>query len=101
MPTSVGAAIDARTGETIWVYNPKTYEAGTTTMTARWNQRGVAYWTDGDAERILWGTSNGYLVAVDRGDGAAGGELRRRRPRRPDGGAAAGRARRAPTGSTR
>ena len=65
LPTSVGAAIDARTGETIWVYNPKTYEAGTTTMTARWNQRGVAYWTDGSDERILWGTSNGYLVAVD------------------------------------
>ena len=65
MPTSVGAAIDARTGETIWVYNPKTYEAGTTTMTLRWAQRGVAYWTDGAEERILWGTSNGYLVAVD------------------------------------
>ena len=47
MPTSVGAAIDAGTGETIWIYNPKTYEAGTTTMTARRNQRGVAYWTAG------------------------------------------------------
>ena len=34
MPTSVGAAIDARTGKTIWIYNPKTYEAGTTTMSA-------------------------------------------------------------------
>jgi quinoprotein glucose dehydrogenase len=65
MPTSVGAAIDAGTGETIWIYNPKTYEAGTTTMTARWNQRGVAYWTDGVESRILWGTSDGYLVAVD------------------------------------
>ena len=42
-PTSVGGAIDARTGETLWVFNPKTYEAGTTTMTARWIQRGVAY----------------------------------------------------------
>ena len=40
-PTSVGAAIDARTGETIWIYNPKSYEKGTTTMSARWNQRGV------------------------------------------------------------
>ena len=27
MPTSQGAAIDAATGETLWVYNPKTYEA--------------------------------------------------------------------------
>jgi quinoprotein glucose dehydrogenase len=64
-PTSVGAAIDARTGETIWIYNPKSYEKGTTTMSARWNQRGVAYWTDGKEERIFWGTGDGYLVAVD------------------------------------
>ncbi len=69
MPTSQGAAIDASTGETLWVYNPKTYEAGTTTMTARWNQRGVAYWSDGTAERIFWGTSNGYLVCVEAATG--------------------------------
>ena len=68
MPTSVGAAIDARTGKTLWVYNPKSYEEGTTTMSARWNQRGVAYWTDGPNrhdERIFWGTGNGYLVCVN------------------------------------
>jgi quinoprotein glucose dehydrogenase len=65
MPTSVAASIDAKTGRTLWVYNPKSYEAGTTTMSARWNQRGVAYWTDGKEERILWGTGDGYLVAVD------------------------------------
>ena len=64
-PTSAGAAIDARTGETIWVYNPKSYEEGTTTMSARWNQRGVAYWTDGTEERIFWGTGNGYLICVE------------------------------------
>jgi quinoprotein glucose dehydrogenase len=64
-PTSIGAAIDARTGETLWIYNPKSYEACTTTMSARWNQRGVAYWTDGTDERIFWGTGDGYLVAVD------------------------------------
>ena len=69
MPTSVGAGIDARTGETLWVFNPKTYEAGTTTMTARWIQRGVAYWTDGSAERVLWGTSDGHLVSVDAATG--------------------------------
>ena len=64
-PLSIGAAIDAKTGNTLWVYNPKSYESGTTTMTARWNQRGVAYWTDGQAERIFWGTGDGYLMAVD------------------------------------
>ena len=68
LPTSVGAAIDARTGDTLWVFNPKSYEEGTTTMSARWNQRGVAYWSNGPDrtdERIFWGTGNGYLVCVD------------------------------------
>jgi quinoprotein glucose dehydrogenase len=64
-PTSVGEAVDAATGATRWVYNPKSYESGTTTMSARWNQRGVAYWTDGEQERIYWGTGDGYLIAVD------------------------------------
>ncbi len=70
-PTSVGAAVDARTGRTLWVYNPKSYEDGTTTMTLAWNQRGVAYW-DGaeergqeeDGARVFWGTGNGYLLCV-------------------------------------
>lgn len=64
-PTSVAAAIDAASGRTVWTYNPKSYEAGTTTMSLRWNQRGVAYWTDGTAARVLWGTGDGYLIAVD------------------------------------
>src|SRR5579864_5319987 len=64
-PLSVGIALDARTGATKWVYNPKSYESGTTTMSARWNERGVAYWSDGKEERIFWGTGDGYLIAVD------------------------------------
>jgi quinoprotein glucose dehydrogenase len=64
-PASVGEAVDAATGATRWVYNPKSYESGTTTMSARWNERGVAYWTDGQQERIYWGTGDGYLIAVD------------------------------------
>ena len=64
-PTSVGAAYEAATGRLRWTYDPKSYEAGTTTMSLRWNQRGVAYWRDGDDARVLWGTGDGYLVAVD------------------------------------
>jgi quinoprotein glucose dehydrogenase len=66
-PLSIGAAVDAQTGRKKWVYNPRSYEAGTTTMSARWNQRGVAYWRDraGADERIYWGTGDGYLIAVD------------------------------------
>ncbi len=72
MPTSAAAAVDARTGETLWVFNPKSYEEGTTTMSARWNQRGVAYWSNGPDrtdERIFFGTGNGYLVCVDAATG--------------------------------
>jgi len=68
-PSSVGAALDAATGATRWTYNPKSYEAGTTTMSARWNERGVAYWTDGKLERIFWGTGDGYLICVDAKNG--------------------------------
>jgi quinoprotein glucose dehydrogenase len=64
-PLSIGAAADARTGAIKWTYNPRSYEAGTTAMSLRWNQRGVAYWSDGSDERIYWGTGDGYLVAVD------------------------------------
>jgi quinoprotein glucose dehydrogenase len=64
-PLSIGMAVDAKTGAVRWVYNPKSYESGTTTMSARWNQRGVGYWTDGTEERVYWGTGDGYLVAVD------------------------------------
>ena len=64
-PASVGAAFDARTGALKWIYNPKSYEAGTTTMSLRWVQRGVAYWRQGNDERVYWGTGDGYLVAVD------------------------------------
>ena len=65
-PLSQGVAVDATTGETLWVFNPKVYEEGTPPMSNPWSQRGVAYWTDGDEdERIFWGTGNGYLVCVE------------------------------------
>lgn len=67
-PASVGAAYDARTGAVKWIFNPKSYESGTTTMSLRWNQRGVAYWRDpanAADERIFWGTGDGYLIAVN------------------------------------
>ena len=64
-PLSQGVAVDATTGQTLWVFNPKTYEEGTPSMSSPWTQRGVAYWTDGENdERIFWGTGNGYLVCV-------------------------------------
>jgi quinoprotein glucose dehydrogenase len=65
-PLGQGVAVDATTGETLWVFNPKVYEEGTPPMSNPWTQRGVAYWTDGDEdERILWGTGSGYMVCVE------------------------------------
>ena len=62
-PLSVGVSVDAKTGEVLWIYNPKSYEDGTTSMTVIYNQRGVSYWSDGaDDERVFWGTGNGYLI---------------------------------------
>jgi len=63
-PLYQAAAIDARTGETLWVHDPKIYEAGTPAP-APWTHRGVAYWENDDEARIMWGTGYGYLVAVD------------------------------------
>ncbi len=58
-----GAAVDAGTGETIWVHNPEAYLRGVPTHAYR--TRGLAYWSDDQEARIFWGTSDGYLVAVD------------------------------------
>jgi len=67
-PLYQAAAIDAATGETLWVHDPRMYEAGTPAPTP-WAHRGVAYWSNGDETRIVWGTGDGHLVAVDAGTG--------------------------------
>ena len=63
-PFYQAAAIDARTGETRWIYNPRVYEAAPPAP-APWKHRGVAYWENGGEARIFWGTGDGYLTAVD------------------------------------
>ena len=61
------AAIDARTGKTLWVHDPRTYVDSS--LPTSLGNRGVAYW-EGDGEsRVLWGTSAGYLIAVDASTG--------------------------------
>ena len=64
-PLYQAAAIDARTGETLWVHNPRVYESGSPPLPSPWNHRGVAYWEDGEDARIIWGTGDGHLTAVD------------------------------------
>jgi quinoprotein glucose dehydrogenase len=64
------AAIDAATGETLWMYR---YDEGVRGQVApRLNHRGVAYWTDGKgAERILYITAGYHLIELDAKTGRA------------------------------
>ena len=41
-PSPTDTAYDERTGALQWIYNAKSCESGTTTMSLGWNQRGVA-----------------------------------------------------------
>ena len=63
-PLYQAAAIDARTGETLWVHDPRAYESGMPAI-AEWRHRGVAYWENNGQARIVWGTGDGFLIAVD------------------------------------
>ena len=60
------AAIDAATGETKWVFDPKIYENGLGMPTnVGWTHRGVAYWRNGHDERIVILTAFAQMIALD------------------------------------
>jgi len=63
-PLYQAAAVDARTGKTLWVHDPRAYESGMPAI-AEWRHRGVAYWENNGQARIVWGTGDGFLIAVD------------------------------------
>jgi quinoprotein glucose dehydrogenase len=56
-------AVDAGTGETVWVYRPDEGVRGD--RSPRKNTRGVSYWTDGREERIILVTPGFHLIALD------------------------------------
>src|SRR5262249_29191142 len=58
------AAIDAASGKTLWVYDPETWKGGTPPNQG-FVHRGVAYWAHGGERRILIGTGDAYLIALD------------------------------------
>lgn len=66
--TSLGliAALDPATGQTRWIFDPESYKA----LSARpangiFSNRGMAYWSDGKAERLFIGTVDASLLALD------------------------------------
>ena len=63
------AAVDARSGETLWVWRP---EEGERFLAAprKMAGRGVGYWSDGDADRrVMTVTPGFFLVALDASTG--------------------------------
>jgi quinoprotein glucose dehydrogenase len=60
------AAIDAVTGQTKWLFDPKIYENGLgPPPNLGWTHRGVAYWRNGDDERIVILTAFARMIALD------------------------------------
>jgi len=64
--TSLGqvAAIDPETGETLWSYDPALYLEGRPAVHG-FMTRGLAYWTDGVEERLIYAGGRVYLVSID------------------------------------
>ena len=68
--TSLGfvVALDGATGEEQWRFDTGTWLAGRPTNLG-FNHRGVAYWTDGEAARVLVTTNDAKLWSLDAGTG--------------------------------
>jgi quinoprotein glucose dehydrogenase len=64
--TSLGvlAAIDPASGATLWQYDPETWKQGRPTNLG-FLHRGLAFWSDGKNDRILFGTHDAYLMSLD------------------------------------
>jgi quinoprotein glucose dehydrogenase len=62
-------ALDAATGELLWVHGEKEGERGNNAP-RQLSGRGLAYWTDGREERILYVTPGYRLIALDAHTGA-------------------------------
>jgi quinoprotein glucose dehydrogenase len=58
------AAIDAATGRTKWVFDPEAWKLGMPTNNG-WLHRGVAYWRDGEDERVIMLTVHASMIALD------------------------------------
>jgi quinoprotein glucose dehydrogenase len=60
------AAIDAATGETKWVFDPKVYENDLgIPANDGWLHRGLGYWRDGGDERVVILTAFAQMIALD------------------------------------
>lgn len=67
--TAIVSAINGKTGETIWSYDPETYKSNAPSHGA-YIHRGVSYWDDGAGGRIIFGTPDARLIALHTHDGS-------------------------------
>ncbi len=58
---SVVHAVDARTGKTLWTFDPKAGERAGLALRYFWGTRGVAWWNG----KVYVGTADGRLIAID------------------------------------
>ncbi|MEX1197579.1 MAG: PQQ-binding-like beta-propeller repeat protein [Pseudohongiellaceae bacterium] len=59
------AALDATTGQVLWLWRPQEPEERYDAAPRKGSGRGVAYWSDGDEARILTITPGFFLVSLD------------------------------------
>ena len=62
------AALDGATGETLWSFDPLAYESGAGAHSL-FMHRGLSYWRSATEERLILGTVDGRLIALDPEDG--------------------------------
>jgi quinohemoprotein ethanol dehydrogenase len=62
---SVVHAVDARTGSSLWTYDPLVALQAGHKLQAPWGTRGLAWWRD----RVFTATADGRLIAIDRRNG--------------------------------
>ena len=68
--TSLGqiAAINPISGETLWSFDPVLYLDGRPAVHG-FMTRGLAYWTDGEKERLFYAGGRTYLLSIDPSSG--------------------------------
>jgi quinoprotein glucose dehydrogenase len=77
-PSSRVIALDAETGQEIWKFDPQSQRSGNRKFL---QHRGVAYWEgppvrgNGVSKRILYGTLDGRLIALDASTGTPCGDF--------------------------
>ncbi|MDP7478258.1 MAG: PQQ-binding-like beta-propeller repeat protein [Vicinamibacterales bacterium] len=66
-PLGQVAALDAGTGEAVWIYDPHSYDRIERPANIGWQHRGVSYWEDDESDdaRVVIATHDLRLIAIN------------------------------------